>query len=94
MILKLQSSKLKYAAEFEAAFTIASSIISSMPGYISHELQRWSGSWKPIHPASALAETGRRLVSDNHRSIKMASPAPFYEPFPTVEHYERVSNRV
>jgi len=67
------------AAEFEAAFTIASSIISSMPGYISHELQRWSGSWKPIHPASALAETGRpRLVSDNHRSIKMASPvAPF-----------------
>jgi heme-degrading monooxygenase HmoA len=28
------------AAEFEAAFKEASSIIASMPGYICHELQR------------------------------------------------------
>jgi len=27
-------------SEFEASFTKASSIISSMPGYISHELHR------------------------------------------------------
>jgi len=42
MILEVAIFKVKpgIAAEFEAAFATASLIISSMPGYISHELQR------------------------------------------------------
>ena len=42
MILEVAILKIKpeIAAKFEAAFATASLIISSMPGYISHELQR------------------------------------------------------
>ncbi|HEX4331071.1 MAG TPA: antibiotic biosynthesis monooxygenase [Usitatibacter sp.] len=50
------------AAAFEAAFHEAQAIISSMPGYRSHELPQWK---KLLHH--------------------------FYDPFPTVNHYERVA---
>ena len=52
------------AAEFEQAFQQAQRIISSMVGYVSHELQY---------------QEWRRLL--HH----------FYDPFPTVEHYESVN---
>jgi len=85
--------KLGLTVEFEAAFKVASAIIASMPGYVSHELQR-------------CVETPNRYVLlvrwqklENHTVGFWRSPQyqewrsllhHFYEPFPVVEHYEVV----
>jgi heme-degrading monooxygenase HmoA len=79
--------------EFEIAFKTASAIIASIPGYISHELQR-------------CVETANRYILlvhwqklEDHTVGFRQSPEyqewrsllhHFYEPFPTVEHYEVV----
>ena len=78
---------------FEAAFVEASSIIASMPGYLSHELRRCVEvpeqylllvRWDTLEAhtvgfrGSAEYETWKRLL--HH----------FYDPFPTVEHYVSV----
>ena len=80
-------------AEFETAFTEASAIISSMHGYLSHELQR------------CMEKRNRYVLLVNwetleHHNIGFRQSAEyqrwkallhhFYDPFPTVEHYERV----
>ena len=80
--------------EFEAAFVQASPIIASMPGYVSHQLQR-------------CVETPNRYVLlaqwtslEAHTIGFRGSPEyqrwkellhHFYDPFPTVEHYELVA---
>jgi len=79
--------------EFEQSFAQAQAIISSMPGYISHQLQRCLETpgkyillveWKQLQDhtvgfwRSFQYQEWRRLL--HH----------FYEPFPTVEHYEMV----
>ncbi|MBD2041244.1 antibiotic biosynthesis monooxygenase family protein [Microcoleus sp. FACHB-672] len=83
------------AAEFEAAFTIASSIIFLIPGYISHELQRCL----EVENQYILLVRWRKL--EDHTVGFRQSPAyqkwrlllhHFYEPFPTVEHYEKVAS--
>ena len=81
------------AAAFEAAFSEAQAILSSMPGYASHELQR------------CLETTNQYILLVRWRSLEdhtkgfRQSPQyqdwkrllhHFYEPFPTVEHYEPV----
>lgn len=81
------------APEFEAAFEKAQSIIASMPGYQSHQLQR------------CLENDNRYLLLVNWRCLEdhtvgfRQSPQysewkallhHFYDPFPTVEHYEAV----
>jgi heme-degrading monooxygenase HmoA len=78
---------------FERAFAQAQSIISSMPGYVSHQLQRCLESqdkylllvqWQELQDhtigfrQSPQYQDWKRLL--HH----------FYEPFPTVEHYEAV----
>jgi heme-degrading monooxygenase HmoA len=45
--------------EFETAFKTASTIIASMPGYISHELQRCLETTKPLYSTCALADVRR-----------------------------------
>ena len=75
---------------FESAFAQAQSIISSMPGYVSHQLQRCLESkdkylllveWQKLEDhtigfrQSPQYQEWKRLL--HH----------FYEPFPTVEHY-------
>jgi heme-degrading monooxygenase HmoA len=81
-------------ARFEETFAQAQSIIASMPGYLAHELQR-------------CMEAGDRYVLlvqwrslEDHTEGFRGSPQyqewkrvlhPFYDPFPTVEHYERVN---
>ena len=80
---------------FESAFGEAQQIISSMPGYQSHELQR------------CLEREGQYLLLvrwDNvaaHEEGFRKSPQyqqwrtllhHFYEPFPTVFHYEKVAD--
>ena len=80
-------------AEFEAAFAEAQAIISARPGYLRHELQRcleddhkyalfvW---WRALEDHTegfrGSQEYGQWRTLLHH----------FYDPFPTVEHYQRV----
>ena len=80
--------------EFEAAFRVASKIISSMNGYLGHELQKCLEQenkylllvkWETLEDhtvgfrGSAEYQEWRALL--HH----------FYDPFPTVEHFENVT---
>lgn len=80
-------------AEFEEAFREASVIISSMKGYISHELQRCLGTkgkylllvqWENLEDHTV----GFRQ-SDEYQQWKKKLHH-FYEPFPAVEHFVKV----
>lgn len=79
--------------EFETAFDRAQVIISSMPGYCSHELQH------------CLEKTNRYILLVNWETLEShtvgfrGSPQyqewrallhHFYEPFPEVQHYRSV----
>src|SRR4029453_10574363 len=79
------------AAEFEQAFQKAQRIISSMPGYVSHELQRCL----EVESKYVLLVRWRRLEDHTEGFRKSAEYQewrtllpPFYAPSPTVEHYE------
>jgi heme-degrading monooxygenase HmoA len=80
-------------AEFETSFRLASAIIASMPGYISHQLQRC------LEKRSQYILLVRWQKLEDHTIGFRGSPQyqewrallhRFYEPFPTVEHYELV----
>ncbi|WHY71931.1 antibiotic biosynthesis monooxygenase family protein [Fictibacillus enclensis] len=79
--------------EYEESFRKASKIISSMKGYISHELQR------------CMEEEGKYLLLVKWESLEDHTVGfrqskeyqewksllhRFYHPFPTVEHFEKV----
>jgi heme-degrading monooxygenase HmoA len=79
--------------EFEAAFREAQKIISSMNGYASHQLQRCLENpnryillvnWQTLEDHTI----GFR-ESDEYQEWR-AMLHHFYDPFPTVEHYETV----
>ena len=81
------------AGDFEAAFRQASPIIASMPGYISHELQRCLETpdryillvrWQKLED-----HTQGFRGSVKHQDWKLLLHH-FYDPFPTVEHYHMV----
>ena len=77
-------------SEFEASFTKASSIISSMPGYISHELHRCieaEGKYLLLVRWNKLEDhtLGFRGSQEYQEWKKLLHH--FYEPFPTVEHF-------
>jgi heme-degrading monooxygenase HmoA len=81
------------AAAFETAFGEASAIIASMPGYLGHELQRC------LERPSRYALLVRWVTLEDHTEGFRGSPEyqrwkallhHFYDPFPTVEHFERV----
>jgi|SRR5690606_12083039 len=83
--------------EFELAFAKASSIISSMPGYISHQLQRCVErqnqyillvNWKKLEDHTI----GFRSSEGYQEWKKLLHH--FYDPFPTVEHYYLVQDYV
>jgi len=81
------------AAAFEAAFRAAERIISSMPGYLSHELQRClerEGHYLLLVRWDSLAahEEGFRKSAGYQDWKRLLHH--FYDPFPTVLHYERV----
>jgi heme-degrading monooxygenase HmoA len=78
---------------FETNFQLAISILTNSPGYISHQLQRCVENssrylllvnWKTLEDhtvgfrRSSKYDTWRQLL--HH----------FYDPFPTVEHYQLV----
>jgi heme-degrading monooxygenase HmoA len=79
--------------DFEAVFTQAQMIISSMKGYVSHQLQR------------CLEKSDRYILLvawetlEDHTEGFRGSPEyqewrrllhHFYDPFPDVEHYQAV----
>jgi heme-degrading monooxygenase HmoA len=79
--------------EFETAFAEAKSIIASMPGFVSLELQRCV----EAENRYALLVQWERL--EDHVEGFRGSPGyerwrallhHFYDPFPTVEHYQPV----
>ncbi|SDN83639.1 Heme-degrading monooxygenase HmoA [Paenibacillus sp. yr247] len=77
-------------AEFEAAFRQASSIISSMKGYISHELQTCiedSNKYLLFVQWETLDDhtVGFRGSAEYQEWRKLLHH--FYDPFPVVEHY-------
>ena len=95
MILEVAMLNLKpgTSKDYEAAFAQAASIIASMPGYVSHELQRCLEvpdryvllvRWQTLEDhtvgfrGSEVYREWRRLLHN------------FYDPFPTVEHFELV----
>jgi heme-degrading monooxygenase HmoA len=78
-------------AAFEAAFAEAKSLISSMPGFVSLQLQRGV---ENDHRYVLLVQWERL---EDHTEGFRGSPEyeqwrellhHFYDPFPTVEHYE------
>jgi len=80
-------------AAFEHAFGEAQSIIASMPGYVSHQL----GRCLEVQDKYVLLVQWRRL--EDHVVGFRQSPRyqdwktllhHFYDPFPTVEHFEPV----
>ncbi len=82
--------------EFEAAFAQASPIIASMPGHISHQLQRCLESPNRyvllVNWTSLEAHTiGFRGSAAYQRWKQLLHH--FYDPFPSVEHYALVVQR-
>jgi heme-degrading monooxygenase HmoA len=80
-------------ADFEAAFKVAAKIIVGMEGYISHELQHCLE-----HRDRYILLVRWEKLSDHTIGFR-GSPQyqqwqsllhHFYDPFPTVEHYEMV----
>jgi heme-degrading monooxygenase HmoA len=80
--------------DFEAAFAQATAIIASMSGFRSLDLQRCLE-----HPSRYLLLVGWNTLEDHTEGFR-GSPAyqewrsllhRFYDPFPTVQHYEPVT---
>lgn len=80
-------------SEYEEEFRGASEIISSMKGYISHELQRCmevKGKYLLLVQWETLEDHTvgfRQSIEYEEWKQKLHH---FYAPFPTVEHFERV----
>ena len=79
---------------FEDAFREAQAIIAAMPGYRGHELQRCierKGQYLLLVRWDSVAhhEEGFRKSPQYARWRELLHH--FYDPFPTVLHYERVS---
>jgi heme-degrading monooxygenase HmoA len=80
-----------HTQDFEAAFREAQQIISSMPGYISHELQRCIE-----QPNQYILLVRWQSLADHEVGFRKSTRYQewrtllhhFYEPFPTVLHYE------
>ena len=81
------------AKEFEAAFREASQILVTAPGYISHELLKCLETSNRylllVQWESLEAHTGGFRQSADYQEWKRLLHH-FYDPFPTVEHFESV----
>ncbi len=95
MILEVAILQVKpgLTGDFEAAFKTAAPIIASMSGYVSHELQRC------LETPDRYMLLVRWQQLEDHTVGFRQSPEyqqwklllhHFYDPFPTVEHYQIV----
>ncbi len=96
MILEIAQLQVRpgQGAAFEAAFAEAQAIIAAMPGYLGHELQ------KCLERADHYMLLVRwRSVEDHEVGFRKSAAYQdwrallhhFYDPFPTVLHYERIA---
>lgn len=96
MILEIASLHVKpgQSPAFETAFREAQAIIASMPGYLGHELQRC------LEHEDHYMLLVRWVSVEAHEEGFRRSPQyqdwrrllhHFYDPFPTVLHYEAVA---
>jgi heme-degrading monooxygenase HmoA len=96
MILEVAPLSVRPGAEtqFETAFRQAQAIIASMPGYLSHELQRC------VERPSEYLLLVRWETLEAHEAGFRRSPQyaewkrllhHFYDPFPVVSHYSVVA---
>ena len=81
--------------DFELAFACAQDIISSMPGYIAHELQQCVENANRylllVNWATLEDHTVGFRGSEQYQEWR-ALLHHFYDPFPEVQHYEPVFN--
>ncbi|WP_394578560.1 antibiotic biosynthesis monooxygenase family protein [Cytobacillus firmus] len=80
-------------AEYEEAFRGASKIISSMKGYISHDLQRCmevEGKYLLLVQWESLEDHTVGFRQSNEYQQWKKQLHHFYDPFPIVEHFENV----
>ncbi|HEO8418517.1 antibiotic biosynthesis monooxygenase [Cytobacillus oceanisediminis] len=95
MILEAVMLQVKEGMEskYEEAFREASNIISSMNGYISHELQRCmevKGKYLLLVQWETLEDHTVGFRNSNEYQEWKKQLHHFYDPFPIVEHFSRV----
>ena len=82
-------------SEFETAFANAAPLIAGTPGYVSHQLERCVERvnryillvrWKKLEDHTV----GFRGSQEYQEWKKLLHH--FYDPFPTVEHYQLIQN--
>ena len=84
-------------ADFQIAFEQAQKIISSMNGYISHQLQNCIE-----NPGRYILLVNWQTLEDHTKGFRESDEYQqwramlhhFYDPFPTVEHYTKVFENV
>jgi heme-degrading monooxygenase HmoA len=96
MILEVATLQIKsgQCEAFEAAFSQAQAIIAASPGYVSHELQRGIE-----HADQYVLLVRWHTLADHEIGFRQSAPYQqwkqllhhFYDPFPTVLHYESVA---
>ena len=82
-------------AEFEAAFAEAKGIIASMSGYLDHDLQRCIE-----RPSRYILLVRWQTLEDHTVGFRGSAKYQrwksllhhFYDPFPVVEHFERIGD--
>lgn len=85
--------KPEMCGEFESVFRRALSIIASMKGYVSHELQRCLEK-----PSRYILLVRWNTLEDHTIGFRQSKEYlewkrllhHFYDPFPTVDHYESI----
>ena len=95
MILEIAMLSVRTGQEaaFESAFAGAQTLLSRQPGYLGHELLRCLEV-----PGRYALHVRWRTVADHETGFRRSDAYPewrarlhgFYDPFPTVEHFERV----
>ena len=96
MILEIAPLHIKsgQSADFEIAFAQAQSIIASMQGYISHELQRCmerADEYVLLVRWQTLADHEVGFRQSAQYAQWKALLHHFYEPHPVVSHYKKVA---
>ncbi|MDR7238027.1 antibiotic biosynthesis monooxygenase family protein [Neobacillus drentensis] len=98
MILEAALLQVKPGMEqdYEESFRKASTIISSMKGYISHELQRCmevDGKYLLLVKWECLEDHTVGFRQSSEYQVWKELLHRFYHPFPEVEHFEKVDLR-
>ena len=96
MILEIDTLTIRpgQSTDFESAFQNAQAIISSMPGYLGHELQKCV---EQDHHYVLLVRW--RSLADHEEGFRQSPRYQewrrllhhYYDPFPTVLHYAKVA---